>query len=335
MKNILLALIIILLIAGCIRGNVRVEKNETAALVNETRVNETNAPLENSTGPADKPDTPVVEAITLPQRYFPWDNLFKDLDEFAVTYYYVKSSSFDTLYQEGKLKEPQTAIIKIWFKGNMARIDRYESEYIGKETCDTKPMEFLDHEGKQYALVARELYRGKKLDGWRYGVISKGVTSGGTDVWKCDTKKSSSLQGESVVSPIRAMLLAYDNYASRYGTPHFYENEDAYQNEAQLAQRAYENYSRVDGVRYVRETNSLKQAETVAGRKAVPFYVTKQFAGEAYGRELRDKELGLGLAFYLKQYVDTRGQRISLRDEMLVYTMLEFDPYVEDAEFEE
>lgn len=331
--TVILALIVLLITAGCIRGNVPV-KNETRVEV----VNETILENEENQTTIPNPITPTVEEtkpVETKDRYFPWNNGFKDLKEFSVRYFYVKSGSVTSLtYVNEDAWQWETGILRIWFKGNKARIDRYEVDYIGEDNCDVLPLEFMEYNGKQYALIIRENYGGTKFDEWRYTVLSKGVTGGEKEIWKCETKKTTTLLEEPIDTSVEVMKKAYNVYANRFATPHYYTSEEDYDLEAEKTKEKYEIYGKIDGARLVRETNALKQREEVAGRKAIPFYTTKTFGNPAYGYELIDKELGLGLAFYLKNITNNMGGNTILPNELLVYNATDFSTQVNDAVFE-
>ncbi len=325
-KQLIIILVLTLIIAGCIKGSVKAEQDTS---INET-ITEQNKTFQ------EEPLTIQEPVPKIRDWFFPWKDSFYDLRSFHVTYLHAKSSSLDELIEnDGKMdKNVENGILKIWLDEGKVRIDRYEFNYEGKEDCNIHPDEFIDYNGKRYALIVRELYIMKKINIWRFDVISKGVTSGGIDVWRCDTRKTAGFLEESITKPSTVMEMAYNQYPNKYAAPHFYTNEDAYNTETQKVKAAFDEYAHFDGARYVRETNALKQTKEILGRTTIPFYSTKNVTYPIYEYELIDKELGLGLAGYLKSFTSKAGNEIVLEKEIPLYQVLEFGTDVDANVFE-
>ncbi len=328
MKRFILILLISLFLVGCIKGNVSVEKNETKnesigsnVTINESDTEE-NKTLENT--PEAKPK----------ERFLPWQTNFKDLKSFYASYYYVKSGYIDAIAKYGSLElipeQPSSSIIKIWFMDDKLRIDRYDEDYQGKGLCEGSPTEFLNYDNKSYALTGREIYSKKSARLWRHTVISQSITEGSKEKWKCEMKLSED-PNKDIKKPTDAIDVAYNLYANKYAKPNAYASEDGYDKEVEQTKNNYDEYYARDGARYVRETNALKRTEKFADREVVKFYVAKDFGG--YGYEMRDVELGLGLAFYMEK-LETDSREIRLGQPLLVYKILELDKNVDDTVFD-
>jgi len=322
LKRIIILLLIASLLFGCIKGSVPTEKNETkneSIKINETKV---------ETLPKEK----VVEAKPK-ERFLPWETGFKDLNSFYLNYYYVKSGYIDGIEKYGSVEaipeQPSNGIIKIWFlkKGALVRIDRYDEDYLGKGFCKGSPTEFMEYEGKKYALVGREFYRDITLKQWQHAIITKTISNGSSEEWNCEMEFSSGLVANEINNGAEAIEAVYNLYANKYAKPNYYRSEEEYDKEVEQVKRDYDEYYARDGARYVKETNTLQRTEQFADREVVKFYVTKDWNG--YGYELSDKKLGLGLAFYIEKFKD-----IKLEKEFLVYKLVEFDEEFDKSVFD-
>ncbi len=324
MKLIIVVLLVAsLLILGCIKGNAPVEKNETkneSIKVNETVTKE------------KKEEVPKRDAKPK-ERFLPWETGFKDLDSFYLSYYYVKSGYIDAIEKYGSLEaipeQPSSGIVKIWFmkKGSFLRIDRYDEDYLGKGFCKGSPTESMEYEGKKYGLVGRDIYRDITLKQWQHTVITKTISNGSFEEWKCEMKFNSGLVSDEINSGAEALEAVYNLYGNKYAKPHYYADEEEYDKEVEEVKKAYDEYYARDGARYVKETNTLQRSEQFVDREVVKFYVTKDW--DAYGYELRDKKLGLGLAFYIEKFKDMK-----LEKKFLVYKLFGLAEVVDKSVFD-
>lgn len=334
-RGITAFLILLLLFAGCIRGSVATEKNESArdVLENETaepaRVNETRGPVvENETASTEES-----------RLFLPWETGFRDLKSFYISYYYIKAGHIDlirgasgALPQTYSNASPEYGVLRIWFSNNKLRIDRYDEGYVGKGLCEGSPTEHIEVSGIRYGLVAREVYAGNSIKEWRHTVVNKAIIAGTTEKWKCEMRFASRVLQRAANSPTKAMEMAYNLYSNAYGKPSYYAADNDYDAEVERTKKAYDEYYARDGTRYVRETEALRQSMQLIGRHVRKFYIMKEWGG--YGYELRDAELGLGLAFYIEKITSTSGAEIVLEQPLLVYKALEFNENVDVRMFE-
>ena len=335
MKNIVLILVLFigLIIAGC-GGTAEVKEtdNETK---DEPVPDKTEEVMKEKTEETGETKEQMMEETT--GSFFPWNDGFKDLETFSMSVYFVKVDAIDKM-QKGiensteKAIENKTGIVKIWFKsdGGLLRIDHYNENWYGKGLCQGSPTEFLDYDGKKYALTIREMYKENTKTRWAHSFIKQIITQGGNEAWDCKMKLEKQTVQTKLKNAGETIEAAFGLAAYKYAKPSVYTTNADYENEIEQTKQTYEQYQQNNGARYALESNSLKARETIAGRNSAKFYITKPFG---YGYELRDLELGNGLAFYLESLISDKGKTITLEKPFLLYTVLDFSKEANDNDF--